>query len=176
MPEKTSEQQYELTFILGEKVNLEEGKTKTEMVKKFLKTIGGNVTKEELWGRRELAYEIAHNRTGFYVTLWLDLPKDQLKAVDEFLRFDVDIIRSLVTKAYTEAQPGSLYPVVEEEKPERSSNKKEEAVTGEEMLRRSTSSTKKEKTVVEKDGEDIPDEERLKKLDESLEELLKDEE
>ena len=171
-----SNKQYELTFILGEKAGLEEGKAKTEEVKKFIKSLKGEVTKEELWGRRELAYIIKRNRTGFYVTLWLSLPAENLRNLDEFLRFDTGIIRSLVTLAYTEAQPGSLYPVVEEEKTERRpGSKTEETVSAEEMLRRGTGSSKKEKVATESEEDAIPEEERLKKLDESLEKMLKDE-
>ena len=170
-----SNPQYELTFILGEKANLEEGNAKTEVLKKFIADHGGEVTKEEPWGRRELAYPIKRNRTGYYVTLWFSLPEDQVRMLDEELRFDESIIRSLVTKAYITAQPGSLYPVVEEEKTEKTTGTlKDEKVSGEEIVRRSSGTTKK---VKEEDVVDaIPDEERLKKLDEQLEELLKDEE
>lgn len=169
-------QQYELTFILDEKADETAATAKVKELTDFVEKQGGKVTKEEPWGRRELAYEIKRNRSGFYVTLWIDYPSTGLKALDQQLRFDEAIIRSLVTKAYTSAQPGSLYPVVEEEKkPERTGRSTEPKATAEEMLRRSagtsTRSTKKE----DGQGEEaLPEEERLKKLDDTLEELLKD--
>lgn len=172
-------QQYELTFILGEKATPEEGKSKTESVTKLIKKLGGTVTKEESWGRRELAYEIKRNRSGFYVTLWMDFPGEAINALERELRFDEAIIRFLTTKAYTTAQPGTLYPVAESDKPEKTGGRdrgdKEEKGSAEEMLRRSSTSSKAAEHV-EADQDDLPDEERLEKLDEALEELLKDQE
>ena len=122
----TTPSQYELTFIMGEKVHLEEGKAKSTELQDFITANEGEVTKEELWGRRELAYPIKRNRTGFYVTLWFTSATSLVRKVEEQIRFDESIIRSLITLAYTDAQPGSLYPVVEEEKAE--NQEKENAV------------------------------------------------
>lgn len=176
---KSTTNQYELTFILGEKATQEDGVAKTTAVKDLIKKFEGSVSKEELWGRRELAYEIKRNRSGFYVTLWFEIPPKNLKAFEQELNFDESVIRFLVTKAYTTAQAGTLYPVVEEEKAERAPRgdraAKEETVSAEETLRRSSKSeAKKEKT--EDTSDDLPEGERLEKLDEALEELLKDDE
>jgi small subunit ribosomal protein S6 len=180
MPTNSDRKNYELTFILDERAQVEEGLAKAEELKKFIAEHGGEVTKEEHWGRRELAYVIKRNRTGFYVTMWLSYPSDQLAVLDEQLRFDESIIRSLVTLAYTDAaQPGSLYPVPEEEKPERAGRPERGAkTTAEEELRRTSgSSTKTDQPALEPSEEDaLPEEERLKILDETLDALLKDDE
>lgn len=117
---KSVTQQYELTFILGEKVSPEEGQKKAESVKALIEKLGGTNQKEELWGRRELAYIIKRNRSGFYITLWIDFPTNKIPELEQELRFDESVIRFLTTKAYTSAQPGTLYPVAEE-KPEKGS-------------------------------------------------------
>lgn len=163
-----------MTFILNEKSDQGEGKKKVAELTLVIEKLGGSVTKEEMWGRRELAYSIKRNRTGFYTTLWFDLPPSAVKAVEQHLHFDEDVIRSLITKAYKEAQPGTLYQVTEEDKEEKSAKtSKEEPGLTEEMIRRASSKKPEEKEEVE---EVIPEEERLKKLDEALEELLEDEE
>ena len=166
---------FELTFILDEKATPESGQMKTAELKTAIEALGGSLTKEEHWGRRELAYPIKRNRSGLYVTLWLDLPSTKLKALDEQLRFDESIIRSLVTKAYTSAQPGTLYPLSEEEKKEKSNPVKEEKGSPEEMIRRRPANSSKKDEAVELE-ENVSEEERLKKLDETLKELLQDEE
>jgi len=172
MPKTTLETvQYELTFIMGEKTNNDDAKKKVADVTKHIEKLGGKVSKEEPWGRRELAYPIKRNRTGFYTTLWFELPGSGVKALEQELRFDEGIIRSLVTKAYTSAQPGNLYPVVEEKVEKTEKAPKEETATPEEMLRRSSTKTAK-KEEPKDETEDIPEEERLKKLDEALEGLL----
>lgn len=175
MPKTENLNAYELTFILEEKADQEVTQKKTTFVSQLVTKFGGKVTKEESWGRRELAYPIKRNRTGFYVTLWFDLPADQVKPLEQELRFDEQIIRSLVTKAYLTAQPGTLSPVAEEEEkhPKREDQQGEDKSSAEEMLRRSSGVSPK-KGAKESSEDELPEEERLKKLDETLEEMLKD--
>jgi small subunit ribosomal protein S6 len=161
---------YELTFILGEDASEASAQTKTTELKDFITSLGGKHEKEELWGRRDLAYPIKRNRTGFYVTLWFDLPATQVRPLEEHLRFEEDVIRSLVTAAYMVATPGSLYPVTETDKVE---TEKSETASAEETLRRS-SSKKSAKAEPEPEEDALPEEERLKKLDETLDEMLKE--
>jgi small subunit ribosomal protein S6 len=167
---------YEVTFILGEAATAEQATAKTKEVTALIEKFGGKVEKDEQWGKRELAYVIDRNRSGFYVTMWFSLSTKDVLAFERALRFDEAVIRSLVTKAYTSAQEGSLYPVPEEEKPARGAGRKTattEAVSAEEELRSSTGSKKKATKVVEED--ELSEEDRLKKLDEAMGEMLKDE-
>ena len=163
---------YELTYILGEHAQQEDGQKKLTEIETLITGFGGKKNRTELWGRRELAYTINKNRSGFYTTIWFDLDPAQLKALNQALNFDESIIRSLITIAVEYSQPGSLYPVAE---PERAS--KDEKASAEAMLRMgsSTSPKKAEKAKVET-TEDLPEDERLKKLDEKLDELLNKEE
>ena len=174
---KNSIQQYELTIILDEKAAQEQATAKADAIKALIKKLEGTVTKDEFWGRRELAYEIKGNRSGFYVTLWFDAPTSALIPLERELRFDESILRFLTTKAYTEAQPGTLYPVVEEEKERKPrgdrAEKPAESATGEEAMRRTSSKETKEEAPVE-EGPVMAEEERLEKLDVALDELLKD--
>jgi len=175
MSENANLQKYELTFILGEKATQELATAKSDELKKLIEGLGGSIIKEDQWGRRELAYPIKRNRSGFYVTIVFELPARALKSFTQPLRFDESIIRSLVTKAYTTAQPGTLYPQAEETATEATAQPVEETASAEEMLRRSAA-PKKDKAVVAEDvEEELPEEERMKKLDETLEELLKEE-
>lgn len=169
--------QYEVTFILGESADAAAGTAKTQEVSALISKLGGSVENSEQWGKRELAYPINRNRTGFYVTLWFSLPSNQVKALEQALRFDEAIIRSLVTKAYTSAQAGSLYPVAEEEKPARSGKGRgaaPEAVSAEEELRRHTTGAKKEKIAPATEEAELSEEDRLKQLDQAMDELLKE--
>ncbi len=170
---------YEVTFILGEAATAEQATAKTKEVTTLIESLGGTAEKDEQWGKRELAYPILKNRTGSYVTLWFNLPSNQVAALERALRFDEQVIRSLVTKAYTTAQPGSLYPVAEEEKPARGGSRRgteKEAGSAEEELRRNTSGKKDKAPVAEEFDEDaLSEEDRLKQLDVAMDELLKDE-
>ncbi len=62
---------YELMFVVDPRVNDEEVVSMTEDVKTILTKDGGQVIREEQWGRRRLAYEIDKLKEGKYVLLYL---------------------------------------------------------------------------------------------------------
>ena len=167
---------YELTFILAETSTPELATAKAAELKKSITEMGGEVSKEEHWGRRDLAYPIKRSRSGLYTTMWFSLPTTQVNPLEKALRFDESIIRSLVTIAYTSAQPGSLYPVVEEEKKATRRPEREEAAgSAEEQLRRSGSRSTKREEIIEEEIEELSEEDRLAQLETQLDSLLKDE-
>jgi small subunit ribosomal protein S6 len=171
---------YELTFIMGEAATAEQAAAKTKELTALITQAGGTVEKEEAWGKRELAYVIQKNRSGFYTTLWFSLPPTALQAFERALRFDEQIIRSLVTKAYITAQPGSLYPVAAEDEkaPRAKRGSAPEAVSAEEELRQGTTPAKKRssKAVEDLEADALSDEDRQKQIDAAVDVLLKDEE
>ncbi|HSI20521.1 MAG TPA: 30S ribosomal protein S6 [Verrucomicrobiae bacterium] len=169
---------YEVTFILGEASTAEQAAAKTKEVSALITKLGGKTEKDEQWGKRDLAYPINKNRSGTYVTMWFSMPSSEVMAFERALRFDESVIRSLVIKAYTTAQPGSLYPVPEEEKPARGSRRtsdKDAAVSAEEELRRNSGTKKDKAAAVDAEEETLSEEDRLKQLDDAVDELLKDE-
>jgi small subunit ribosomal protein S6 len=171
-------QTYELTYILGEQTGPAEAQAKLEEITKTIQGLKGSVSRHELWGRRELAYPIKRNRTGFYTTLWMEIPPEQLLTFQAKLRFDESILRLLVTKAYNYAQPGNLYPVSDTEKTATPAGSKEEKSTAEAMLRLGSSKPERRTDKAQADSEtveaELPEEERLKRLDEKLGELLQE--
>jgi small subunit ribosomal protein S6 len=172
---------YEATFILGEDTTETQAKEKLATITEAITGFGGKVTKSEFWGKRELAYPIKRNQIGFYTTFWFELPANQVNPLEKLLRFDESILRSLVTIAYTTAQPGSLYPVKdEEEKPAKGSKRgstdnTEEAGSAEAELRRTSTTKPAKKAKVVEELEEASEEERMQKLDEALGDILKDE-
>ena len=57
---------------------------------------GAKVLEAKEWGFRELAYEIDHNKRGYYVWLLVEAP---VQAVNEFkrvARINEDVIRDIV--------------------------------------------------------------------------------
>jgi small subunit ribosomal protein S6 len=180
MSATTTRRSYELTYILGERTHQPDAQAKAKEMAAAIAGLGGAVTREELWGRRELAYMIKQNRTGFYTTLWFDLDAAKLQALQRLIRFDESIIRSLITIAVEYSHPGSLAPVQPETKEKVAATtapSKDEKASAEAMLRMSAGASKK--ADFEEDinlDDELPEEERLKKLDEKLGELLQEDE
>jgi small subunit ribosomal protein S6 len=85
---------YRLTLIIKE--NLEEKERKAlldDVVKSF-----GEMTKEDLWGVRPLAYEIQHGSKGYYAHYEFSSEPQTIAALDKKLKLNEEIIRYLLLK------------------------------------------------------------------------------
>ncbi len=185
---------YELLYIVHP--DLEGSIEKiTEKVAGFITKAGGKITSSEDLGKRKLAYKIAKNDFGIYSLVYFDIESVNLKDVERDLRLSEEIMRSMVVavpvvspvtlakrkprlkKEEMEAKkdaPASI--IVAEEKPEKKVTKKadkaevaKEAVAevAEEKVAKKAAPKKTAKAVEKEEKE------RLKKLDDKLEELLK---
>lgn len=184
---------YELLYIVHPDL---EGSTEkvTEKVAGFITKAGGSVTSQEDWGKRKLAYPISKNGFGVYVLVNFAIDSAKLSDVERDLRLSEELLRSMVVvvpdvkeivlkprkekaevKEEKTEEPASI--IVAEEKPANIIEKPKDKVK------------KAEKSVVDKAEKKAPakkaapkkaaktaeadEAERLKKLDEKLDELLK---
>jgi small subunit ribosomal protein S6 len=191
---------YELLYIVHP--DLEGSIEKiTEKVAGFIVKAGGKVTSHEDLGKRKLAYKIAKNDFGIYSLVYFDVESTQLKDVERDLRLSEEIMRSMVVAVpvvspvtlakrkprikkedvvVKKDAPASI--IVAEDKPKKKVTKKTEEAAPEEVVEVKEVATevaekkpaakkapaKKTVKAVEKE-----EKERLKKLDDKLDELLK---
>lgn len=87
---------YELMYIL--KPDLESS-GKGEDIKSLIAKHGGSVVGEDVWGRRNLAYQISGFSEGFYTVLKVDLPEENIAALEAALNLDDDLLRFMLTKS-----------------------------------------------------------------------------
>ena len=89
---------YELMVILDP--DLEE-RTVTPSLEQFLGVIrqaGGTVDTVDVWGRRRLAYEIAHKIEGIYAVVELTAEPDAVKELDRQLNLNEAVLRTKVLR------------------------------------------------------------------------------
>ncbi|MCL1816521.1 MAG: 30S ribosomal protein S6 [Clostridiales bacterium] len=89
---------YEVMYII--KPNYEDDKY-TEIIEKYnalIQSNGGEVIKEEPWGKRRLAYEIDKIREGYYVLVNIQAPEDLPAELERNFRIADDIMRYLVVR------------------------------------------------------------------------------
>src|SRR5208282_97192 len=84
---------YEVTFIVSTALDEEATAAVIERVNHLIATGNGSVTEVHAWGRRRLAYPIAHNRDGFYVTTRFSMPTEAMSAFENDLRLNENILR-----------------------------------------------------------------------------------
>lgn len=62
---------YELMYVLDPRLSDEEAEEVNETVRKLVTGNGAEITKEESWGRRKLAYPIEKQTEGRYMLMYL---------------------------------------------------------------------------------------------------------
>ena len=89
---------YELTLVLDGKAGAAKKKKVTENLEKILKIFKGVIKESKEWGVKELAYKLGKSETGLFLYFELELEPKSLKALDDKLRTDEDVIRYLVIR------------------------------------------------------------------------------
>ena len=87
---------YELMYILSSAVSDNDVPAVSQEVDKFITDQGGKLIKQEMLGKKKLAYPIKKTRNGFYVLETFDLEGKHLQPLDDKLRSMEPIIRYLV--------------------------------------------------------------------------------
>lgn len=92
--------QYELTYIIRVNTSAEIMDTQIQQVLRWLtENEQGRVLREDLWGRRRLAYEIDHQNEGYYVHYLVELETDALSELERNLKLAPEILRYLIVRA-----------------------------------------------------------------------------
>ncbi len=119
---------YELMLVLEGQIPEDLVREVINKVHKSIKEAGGNVTLEDFWGRRKLAYKIGNQEHGFYDVLNFQLPGESIKKIENDIKLIGEVIRYLVIKK----QEKTLKKPKELKKKELSEAKKEEKAEPEE--------------------------------------------
>lgn len=89
---------YENVFIARPDISAAQVETLTENMSNIIKENGGNVTKSEYWGLKNLAYRIKKSRKGHYSLLNIDAPAGAVSELERNMRISEDVIRYLTVR------------------------------------------------------------------------------
>ena len=81
---------YESVFIARQDISGTQVDQLTESFNTIIQDGGGQVTKKEFWGLRNLAYKIKKNRKGHYVHLNIDGPASAVLEMERNMRISED--------------------------------------------------------------------------------------
>lgn len=87
---------YELMYIVASTISDDQIPTVTDGVLKFIADFGGTVIKEELMGKKKLAYPIKKTRNGFYAGVTFEMDGAKVNDMDTKVRTAPGIIRHLI--------------------------------------------------------------------------------
>lgn len=89
---------YELTLVLDGKTGAAKKKKITETLEKTLDIFKGKISESKDWGVKDLAYKLGKSTTGFYLYFEIELDPSGVKALNDKLRVDIDLIRYLLIR------------------------------------------------------------------------------
>jgi small subunit ribosomal protein S6 len=89
---------YENVFISRQDISATQVETLTEQFATIVKDNGGEVTKREYWGLRNLAFRIKKNRKGHYVLLNISAPAAAVAEMERNMRINEDILRHMTIR------------------------------------------------------------------------------
>ena len=93
-----SVRQYELVYILPPDTTEEQVTELHQQVEAVVSRMNGQIERMENWGRRRLAYEIAHQKEGVYVLEVINGPGEMTAELDRRLRVLDQVIRHLIVR------------------------------------------------------------------------------
>lgn len=89
---------YETVFIAEPEITNEQADSLLNKIKQVITGQSGNVTHEDRWGRKRLAYSIQGHREGFYVVLTHTAEAGVVAALDHFFNVTDTVIRHMTTR------------------------------------------------------------------------------
>lgn len=89
---------YELVFIVDPGVADDEVMKLSESVQKIITGQGGSITKTEVMGKRQLAYEINHKKDGIYVLLEVEGSGAEIAEVERRMRVNDQVLRYMTIR------------------------------------------------------------------------------
>ncbi len=89
---------YENVFIARQDVSASQVDTLADQFSALIQEHGGEVTKKEHWGLRNLSFRIKKNRKGHYVLFNIDAPSEAVLEMERNMRLNEDVIRYLTVR------------------------------------------------------------------------------
>src|SRR5579862_2788186 len=89
---------YECVFIARQDVSGTQVEALIETLAGVITEQGGQVTKREYWGLKNLAYRIRKNRKGHYALLNIDAPAAAVQEMERTMRINEDVLRYLTVR------------------------------------------------------------------------------
>src|SRR5256886_12992676 len=93
-----SDRQYELVYILPPDTTEQQATELHQQIEAVVSRMNGQIEKTENWGRRRMAYEIAHNKEGVYVLEVINGTGELMKELDRRLRVMDQVVRHMVVR------------------------------------------------------------------------------
>ena len=90
--------QYEVLYLITPELDEESNRAVMDKFAGIITANGGEIVKQDEWGKRKLAYAIDYKTEGFYVLVTFNAPTDLPKELERNFRNDERVLRYMVTR------------------------------------------------------------------------------
>ena len=116
---------YELALVVSAKLEDAARNEVVEKAKGFVTRYEGVITNVEEWGRKRLAYEIQHERDGYYYFIQFDAEPTAPAEIESHVRIMDYVLRFLIVRQDEEAAAAAEQEADAEEAPAEETEKEE---------------------------------------------------
>jgi small subunit ribosomal protein S6 len=95
---------YELFYLVSAQITETDLPQITGRVAEMITKLGGQVVKDELWGKRKLTYQIGRDHNAYFWLTQYDTVEPINAAITEQLNLQPEIIRVLITEALPDSE------------------------------------------------------------------------
>ena len=89
---------YELAAVLKVAADDAAQQAAVEKIKGFVTANNGNIEDVKEVGKRDLAYEIAKNKEGYYVYLTFTAPSNSIRPIEDICKIEESLLRHMIIK------------------------------------------------------------------------------
>lgn len=89
---------YEGLFIVKPDLKEEDAKNVFKAIVDHVTKNGGAITKEEVWGKRQLAYPVKKCKEGYYYKLDFTAQSNTISKLESAYKLNSDVLRTMITK------------------------------------------------------------------------------
>jgi small subunit ribosomal protein S6 len=98
MATAAADRQYELVYILPPDTTDQQVTELHQQIEAVVSRMNGNIERTDNWGRKRLAYDIAHQKEGVYVLEVINGSGELMKELDRRLRVIDQVIRHMIVR------------------------------------------------------------------------------
>ena len=89
---------YETTFVMSPDLEEEQIEENLDRIKNVITDNGGEITEEDIWGSRSLAYEIDNHRSGHYTVLTFEAEGEVINELKRVYKIMPSVLRNIVVR------------------------------------------------------------------------------
>ncbi|MDO8452357.1 MAG: 30S ribosomal protein S6 [bacterium] len=87
---------YQLSLVLSGKASEAEQKKVLDKVERNVESAGGKIEKNDKVGKKTLAYPIKKEKVGVYYFLDIEVPEEEMQALNRAIEVDDNVLRHLL--------------------------------------------------------------------------------